>query len=119
MLAHGGEVNGRDLAAISIIDPARVTGEVLARAAVKFVPTFSLKLRGKAMRTTLVLELDVMHPDDATRDEVITAVNEYLAIRRDVLPLPIGHLAGHRTVDLADVRLRVIDKEQRLRDALE
>jgi hypothetical protein len=71
------------------------------------------------MRATLVLELDVTHPDDATRDEVITAVNEYLAIRRDILPLPIGHLAGRRTVDLADLRLRVIDKEQRLRDALQ
>ena len=71
------------------------------------------------MRTTLVLELDVTHPDDATQDEVITAVNEYLAIRRDILPLPIGHLAGHRTVDLADVKLRVTDREQRLRDALQ
>jgi hypothetical protein len=71
------------------------------------------------MRATLVLELDVTHPDDATQDEVLTAVNEYLAIRRDILPLPIGHLGGHRTVDLADVKLRVTDREQRLRDALQ
>ena len=69
--------------------------------------------------TRIVLELDLAYPEDTGRETAVGAVAEYLAIRNDVLPLPIGHLPGARTIDLIRVQIRFTDREQRLRDALQ
>jgi len=72
------------------------------------------------MKTTrIVLELDLAYPEDTSQETALAAVAEYLAIRNDVLPLPIGHLPGARTIDLIRLQIRFTDREQRLSDALQ